>query len=347
MTKALINDIIKICPKSFENHNLANYTTFHVGGSADVAAFPQNTDQLKKIIRLCTENSIPLKILGGGSNVIISDKGFKGVIIINKSEHWEIIDTNDKLQVETKTPEQTEVRLESYGEEYYTTQGLNYKDPENRRVRVKAASGVRIIPFIKSLFLNDITGLQWFSGIPASIGGAIYMNMHGGNYFFGDLVQSALLFDGKKTKTVNNSYFKFDYDWSYLHQTHEVVLESDLLLYKGDVKRARDLSIAWARRKSLQPQKSAGCIFQNLNALEQDRLKLPTPSVGYLIDKVLDLKGAQKGGAEISYNHAAFIENRYNATASEVHYLFNLIKEKAKKQCNLDLKSEVEFIGEF
>lgn len=347
MTKEFINDITRVCPNIAENHALADYTTFHVGGPSDIAAFPENTNQLKEIVKLCSAHSIPVKVLGGGSNVIISDKGFRGVVVINKSTNWEIVKEENSLNMEIETQEQIKARLESYGEEYYTTEGLNYKDPQEKRILVKASSGVRLIPFIKSMFLNNITGLQWFSGIPASVGGAIYMNMHGGSYFFGDLVQSALLFDGTKTKTVDNSYFKFDYDWSYLHETKEVILEANLFLYKGNIKKARDLSVTWARRKSLQPQKSAGCVFQNLSTEEQERLKLPTPSIGYLIDHVLDLKGAQKGGAVISYNHAAFIENRRNATANEVHYLYNIIKEQAKKQCNLDLKSEVEFIGEF
>ena len=173
------------------------------------------------------------------------------------------------------------------------------------------------------------------------------MNMHGGEYFFGNFVYNALLFDGENTKTVNHEYFKFGYDWSILHETGEIILEADLLLFYGDVEKAKALSVDWARRKSLQPQKSAGCVFQNLTHEQQEKLNLPTSSIGYLIDKVLELKGTQKGGAIISNNHAAFIENLGHAKAQDVYYLYQVIKEKAKQKLELDLKSEIEFIGEF
>lgn len=346
MSNSLQQALLKITSNIFANKDLYSYTTFNIGGPADFVVIAKSTKEIIEIIKLCKIETIPFKLLGAGSNVVISDKGFRGVVIINKTDQWEISSQNVQLNNQLSS-DSASARLASVGENFYTTDGLDYKDPLDKRVLVKASSGVRVIPFIKALFQKNITGLQWFSGIPASVGGAIYMNMHGGEYFFGDFVHSALLFDGENTKTVDKSYFKFGYDCSILHKTKEIILEADLLLFYGDVEKAKALSVDWARRKSLQPQKSAGCVFQNLTVEQQKKLDLPTSSIGYLLDKVLELKGRQKGDAVISDKHAAFIENLGHAKAQDVYYLYQVIKEKASEKLDLDLKSEIEFIGEF
>jgi UDP-N-acetylmuramate dehydrogenase len=121
----------------------------------------------------------------------------------------------------------------------------------------------------------------------------------------------------------------------------------DLNLKQGDIRNAREFVRHWARIKSKQPQRSAGCIFKNLSAQEQVDLDLPSLSTGYIIDKVLKLKGKRKGDAIISTHHAAFIENLGSAKAADVFYLLNLIRETAQKKLGLDLKQEVELIGDF
>ena len=173
------------------------------------------------------------------------------------------------------------------------------------------------------------------------------MNMHGGRFFFGDIVESAVVFNGQKVRRVGHSYFDFDYDYSILQKTGESVLEADLQLSRGDIAPAKLAARQWALRKAVQPQKSAGCIFQNLSAVQQATLGLPTSSIGYLIDKVLQLKGVRRGDAIISERHAAFIENLGHARATDVYYLYNLIRNTAREKLNIDLVAEVEFIGSF
>ena len=92
---------------------------------------------------------------------------------------------------------------------------------------------------------------------------------------------------------------------------------------------------------------SAGCIFKNLSSAQQGQFELPTPSVGYIIDKLLNLKGYQKGDAQISTYNAAFIENLNNASADDVYYLIQLVQENAQKKLNLNLETEVQLIGDF
>ncbi|MFQ5633047.1 MAG: UDP-N-acetylmuramate dehydrogenase [bacterium] len=322
---------------------LAEYTTIGVGGKASFFVTAKSTEQILRAIQACREFEEPFRVLGCGSNVIISDTGFPGLVIQNRAAKWQVLHISATGAVDRSVP----ARFETVSEEYYTTEGLTYSDERAAPVLVRVDSGARFAPLMKSLFRKGITGLQWFAGVPATIGGATYMNMHGGPFFFGDFIQRARLLSGDTVTTVNHDYFQFDYDWSILHKTNEVVLCVDLLLRKGNVENARKLAREWARRKAIQPQKSAGCIFQNLDEADQNRLGLPMPSIGYLLDRVLHLKGKQIGGAIISPRHAAFIENTGQTTASDVFRLAQFIREKAKTELDIELKLEVEFVGKF
>ncbi|HPN74609.1 MAG TPA: hypothetical protein PK386_04895, partial [Candidatus Marinimicrobia bacterium] len=115
----------------------------------------------------------------------------------------------------------------------------------------------------------------------------------------------------------------------------------------GNVEQARIVAQEWKSRKSFQPRRSAGCIFKNLSPEAQKQFNLPTSSVGYLIDKVLNLKGLRIGGAVISPKHAAFIENDGTASAKDVYELIKIIKTKAKETLGLELETEVELLGKF
>jgi len=322
------------------NESLGKYSTIKVGGNADFLVLSETSDQLKHILFLARECETPFIILGKGSNVIISDEGYKGLVIINTSKNWEVLDktTDDKLTVKTQP------RFES------DFSGINkeeYDSSINDDIIIRVDSGVGVNYLMHELYKQNITGLQWFSGIPATVGGAMYMNMHGGEFFFGNLVRGATLIDGIEIKKVSNEYFQFDYDWSILHQTGEIILEAELCLTKGNLETAVKLTKEWAQHKAQQPKRSAGCIFRNLSRDEKEKLGLPTTSVGYLIDKELGLKGRRIGDAVISEKHAAFIENLGQASANDIYTLTRLIKQKAKTKFGLDLQEEVQFIGKF
>lgn len=339
--KLLKNDLKSDSVLVKEKEPLALYTTLGVGGKAKLLAKAANSGQLESAVKLASHYNVPCLTLGKGSNVIISDAGFDGLVIINNSNNWEIMGQTSASPVSLKLAG----RFDPVNREAYSESDLDYSDEDAGGVLVRADSGIKINVLMNDLFKQGITGLQWFAGIPATVGGAVYTNMHGGRNYFSEIVEKARLTDGKVIKEVNQSYFKFDYDWSILHQTKEIILWVDLRLKKGNVNKAKKLAKEWARQKSFQPQRSAGCIFQNLSEEERKRLNLPTSSVGYLIDRVLNLKGVKKGGAVISLSHAAFIENSGNARAADVIELINLIKEKAKTQLGIDLKTEVELIG--
>jgi UDP-N-acetylmuramate dehydrogenase len=325
-----------------DNQSLAKYTTMKVGGKADIAILSENSNQLKQAILLARECEVPFIILGKGSNVIISDAGYRGLVIINTSKKWKAIQGNEPIPSKEKIP----ARFNS-DESGFNHREISSELTEIERVYIRADSGININYLMHELYKSGITGLQWFAGIPATLGGAIYMNMHGGEYFFGDLVRSATLLDGTTVKKVNNTYFNFDYDWSILHNTGEIILDADLRLTRGNLEAAKKLTEDWARHKANQPRRSAGCIFRNLSEEQREKYNLPSTSIGYLIDKILDLKGEQIGDAIISEKHAAFIENLGKATASDVYGLMQLVKEKARIKLGLELQEEVQLIGRF
>ena len=325
---------------------LSLHTTLGVGGPAARLVTATNVEQIQGGLQLAHQFNLPVFILGWGSNLIVSDRGFAGLVIKNRAQNWQILDATVKLKT---TPQKTLARLQPEGEGYYRIDDLMYSEEDSPPAIVQAEAGAKIDTLMKALFKPGITGLQWFAGIPATVGGAVCMNMHGGYHFFGDFVHQALLFDKKtnNVKQVEQTYFEFDYDYSVLQKTREAVLWVQLRLFRGEVKRARATAREWARRKALQPQRSAGCIFRNLSSEEQKRLNLPTPSIGYLIEHVLKLKGIRRGDAIISPRHAAFIENLGQGRAQEVKELINLIAEKAKTELGLELREEVEYVGEF
>lgn len=295
---------------------VAPFTTIGCGGPAELLAEVSTSGDLETALQQARALSFPVRVLGKGSNVLVSDKGFNGLILINNSYHWQILESANQSK-------------------------------EQNSVIVRVDSGCRISSLANGLLKEDIGGLEWFSGIPATVGGAIYMNMHGGEYFFGPLVHQALLTNGTQQKVVDNSYFNFAYDYSYLQQSAEIVIWADLRLTRGLAAESRRQAKEWAGAKAHQPQKSAGCIFRNLKPTEQQRLQLPTPSTGYVIDKLMGLKGLQIGGARIAPTHAAFIENTGTASSSDVYDLIRHIRKMALSKLQLELKTEIELIGEF
>jgi UDP-N-acetylmuramate dehydrogenase len=320
-----------------QDEALAKHSTIGIGGNARLLVSVNNSRQLEKAIMLAITHAHRYIIIGKGSNIIFTDSGYDGLVIINTSKKWKVI---GKLEGgESKLS--TKSRFKSLQSEITA----NYDDANSPDIRIRADSGVRIDYLRKAMYKEGITGLEWFAGIPSTVGGAIYMNMHGGEYFFGDLVEGATITNGQNKRRVDKDYFKFDYDWSIFHKTNEIILEADLRLKRGEIEKAQLLAKKWAKAKSFQPRRSAGCIFRNLSTEEQSKLNLPTSSVGYIIDQVLELKGMRIGDAIISPRHAAFIENLGQATAHDVLNLIELVKREAKSKLGVELKEEIQIIG--
>lgn len=322
-----------------EEQSLAQFTTLRVGGNARLLVTADDFNALELSVRLAVADQVPFRVIGCGSNLIISDRGFDGLIILNRSKSWEIIG-----ETKVSKPKRITSRYNPIDEELRAGEADVSSLPKKI---VRVDSGFSNSALIEEMFKQGLTGLEWFSGIPSTVGGAVYMNMHGAHAYFGHLVHRAQLTDGVTTKIVDNAYFQFAYDFSILQQTKEIVLWIELLLDAGNVEQAGQKAKEWRLLKSRQPRRSAGCIFKNLAPEIQKKYNLPTSSIGYLIDKVLNLRGYRIGGAFISEKHAAFIENDGTAKADDVYQLVELIKVKAHDALGLELETEVEFVGKF
>lgn len=307
---------------------MSAHTTFKIGGNAQIYLDIDKIDDLIKAIRLCQKLELPVFIFGGGSNVIVSDKGINGVVIKNNCKKFEVAHVSGKI------------KNKSAGWQIDVDKALVY-----------AESGVLMNQLVRFTIEQGFGGLEYQLGLPGTVGGAIYMNSNFPlkQQYVGDALYTAKLItkDGI-IKEVDKSYFKFAYDKSILQESEEILLS---VIFKLD---PIDKKILWERgmealehRNKTQPKGySAGCTFRNISISEASLI--PTPnnitSAGYLIDKT-GLKGKKIGDAIISDTHANFILNTGSAKAEDIAKLIDLIKKEVYKKFGVNLHLEVKTVG--
>lgn len=301
-----------------QNHSLAPYTTFNIGGPAEFFIHSKTPHQFLLILKLIHQTrterkfAFPTTLLGHGSNLLISDSGLSGLVIRNNLDSkFQIPDSNGPFP-----------------------------------------SGLDLQNLIKKTLNNNLVGLEQFAYIPASLGGAIVSNIHGADKSnFNQFLDTIQVFDLKtgQQKTLKASDLDWDYDKSeFQTKPNLIILSASLKLKKGDGKKAlTTYQTIFDTKKQSQPFPSAGCIFKNLPAKALATAGLSTTSTGYLIDKLLHLKGFSIGDAKISNKHANFIVNTGKATSQDVYQLIKHIQQLAKQKLNINLKPEIKFLGSF
>lgn len=287
---------------------LAPLTTFKVGGPAEWLARIRAVDELQWLLSEAAQAGIAVTLLGGGSNILVSDAGVRGVVV--------------------------QLKL------------MNITQPSPGCVRADA--GVSINGLVRWTIGRGLAGLEAWAGTPGSVGGAIYGNAHWGGRNIGDLIQHvALVTPAGALVEVARDDMGFAYDTSRLHRTREVLVWAEFRVTPGDVTALRDVARASLHyRKGTQPlaMPSAGCIFQNPNpATEAVPAGVPA-SAGALIDRA-GLKGQTVGGARISETHANFIVNDGQATAEDVRTLIERARAAVKDQFGVVLRDEIVYLG--
>lgn len=299
-------------PRVKQNEPLEDHTYFKIGGPADLFFTAQSVVELKKAIQICKEMSIPFIVLGGGSNVLISDRGFRGVVIKNRSNG---------------------IKMSGYkGQFVHGERSLS-------NVFLEADSGVPLNQLIRYSIDQGLAGLEIFLGTPGSVGGAIYNNSHFDNQFIGDRLHSAKVLKKGEIVDVGREHFRFSYDYSTLQKSKEILLSATFLLHSGKKEELWRIGTESVnKRKETQPLDfpSSGCVFKNPKDIQ----------AGYLIEKC-NLKGMTVGGAKISEKHGNFIINTGGAKASDIFSLIKLVKEKVKENYGYLLETEVFLIGDF
>ncbi|OGY41870.1 MAG: UDP-N-acetylenolpyruvoylglucosamine reductase [Candidatus Buchananbacteria bacterium RBG_13_36_9] len=298
---------------------LAKYTTFKIGGQAKYFFIAQSNEDLVRVITFAKKLKIPFYILGNGSNVLVSDQGFNGLMILNKAS--DIIFGKDN--------------------------------------KVVADAGVMLVDLINKIIDQGLTGLEWGIGIPGTIGGCVRGNAGAYGGQISDNLIGVEIMKGGKQFVLKNEQCKFGYRESAFKHNNDLIISAEFQLQKGDKKQslAKIKDILKTRNEKLPEFPSAGSVFKNvminsenedivkklinLPAEYQERKKIPA---AWLIES-LDLKGYKIGGAQISDKHANFIVNIGKATANDVLQLISYIKMKVRDKLGVQLLEEIEYVG--
>jgi len=305
-----MNDQQKNCLKSFFRGKLLcdtllkDFVSFKIGGPAEVIAFPYDLEDLIKLYLFLRNEKISYLVLGEGTNILIRDGGFKGVVI--------------KLSLGFSN-----VKLDKI---------------EGRKVFVKAQAGGRLSNTLKFSLQNSLTGLEFTSGIPGSIGGALIMNAGAYGGEIKDIISSVDVLTSQGTVI---ELRREDISFSYRKSN----LPSDYIIIgvKFELKQGNKQEIAALIQKTLNKRKnsqplnlpSAGSVFKNP----------PGHFAARLIEEI-GLKGYQVGGAAVSEQHANFIVNQGSATAKDVLELMAIIQEKVWQEKGIKLEPEIRVVGE-
>lgn len=282
-----------------EHEELKKHTTYKVGGQCDFFVQPSSIDKLLLLLKFIKENNIYYKVLGNGSNVLISSRKFNGIII--------------------------------------SLNNLNSIKFDNDIVEAEA--GVLLIKLSNACANENLGGLEFASGIPGCVGGAIFMNAGAYKSDMSEvLIDVTYIDDNLNIVTTKKEDLDFSYRHSIFQEKNYIIISARMKLYSEDKEEILTLmNTRRQRRIESQPLEypSAGSVFRN-----------PSDDVfsGKLIEE-LGFKGYSIGGAKVSEKHANFIVNYNNATAEDIKELIDEIKNKVKKEYNIDLKVEQEFVN--
>jgi UDP-N-acetylmuramate dehydrogenase len=295
------------------NEPLAPYTTFKIGGPADLLYEATTAEALANAVLAARGLDVPYFVLGLGANVLIGDRGFRGMVIRNTAAAHEFREQGDLCQLWTES------------------------------------GGV-----IKNLILESVnrgwSGLEHYVGIPSTVGGAVWQNLHflspaparDRTMFIAEIFESCeILSEENERKRVGADYVRFGYDDTVFHHRRDVVLSATFTLQRSDpaiLHRILQENLSWRGGKHpwLEWHPSAGSIFKKIEGV----------GAGRLVDEC-GLKGFRHGGAQISHIHANIVVNLGGATAKDVRELITMAQQTVEAQCGVHLEPEIGFVGEF
>lgn len=289
---------------------LGPLTTFRVGGPADWLLETRSSEELVEALALACAAAVPVTLLGGGSNVLVSDRGVRGLVIRPRGG------------------------------------AIRRRDAAH----VVADAAVSVNGLVRWTIAHGAAGLEAWAGTPGTVGGAIYGNAHFGGRLIGDLVSEVQLVDrAGRMADVAAADMEFGYDRSRLQQTGEVLLSATFRVSAGnpaDLRATARQSLALRKRTQPLDVPSAGCVFQNPDPA-RDRLPEGMPwSAGALVDRA-GLKGVAVGGARVSPTHGNFVVNDGTATAAEIRALVERCRVAVRERFGVELREEIVYLGDF
>ena len=280
---------------------MKNHTTFRIGGPADALALPKTPEEVAEVVRFCHEHAQPYYVLGNGSNLLVSDEGYRGIV------------------------------LQLY---------RNFNDIQVNGEMITVQSGAMLAAVARTAYQNGLTGLEFASGIPGTIGGAVVMNAgaYGGEMKH-VLREVTVLTKEGEVLAIPAKALELGYRTSVIPKNGWIVLGAVLQLKKGDPEQIL------ARMEELKEQR-----------ITKQPLDLPSAGStfkrpeGYFAGKLImdaGLRGFTVGGAQVSEKHCGFVVNRGNATAADVWELICEVKRRVKERTGVELEPEVKLLGDF
>ncbi len=295
------------------HERLAPYTTFRIGGPADLLLEAMSADELANGVLAARELGVPYFVLGLGANVLIGDRGFRGLVIRNTASAHEFRENGDACELWTE-------------------------------------SGATVKSLIQESVARGWSGLEHYVGIPSTVGGAVWQNLHflspaperERTMFIAEVFQSCeILSQENERKRVDAGYVQFGYDDTVFHHRRDIVLSATFRLTRKDpavLHRILQENLSWrgAKHPWLDWHPSAGSIFKKIEGV----------GAGRLVDQC-GLKGFRHGDAQISHMHANIMVNLGHATAKDVRELITIAQQAVETKCGVHLDPEIGFIGEF
>lgn len=292
----LKNAVDAVNIKRIAPFNFAKNTTYGLGGKAICAYYPKTPWQAKRVYDHLKSNGTHFEVVGCGSNLLVADSGMEG----------EVISTRDLRGI---------IRLSAD--------------------KLLCLAGTTVSELLAYCKKRNLSGLEYLYGIPATVGGAAYMNAGVSGFAIGDNIEGVCVYDGK-VAYLSHEKCKFGYRRSTMCDINALILSIIVKVNEYDAQTINDKINYFKNRRSHLPKgKSCGCVFKNPEGY----------SAGYLIDSA-GLKGFTIGGARVSDVHADFILNE-GATSYEVKTLIDLVKSRVFEKFGIELQEEVVYIGEF
>ena len=280
---------------------MKNHTTFRIGGPADALALPKTPEEVAEVVRFCHEHAQPYYVLGNGSNLLVSDEGYRGLV------------------------------LQLY---------RNFNEIQVNGEMITVQSGAMLAAVARTAYQTGLTGLEFASGIPGTIGGAVVMNAGAyGGEMKNVLKEVTVLTKEGEVLVIPAKALELGYRTSVIPKNGWIVLGAVLQLKKGDQEQIL------ARMEELKEQR-----------ITKQPLDLPSAGStfkrpeGYFAGKLImdaGLRGFTVGGAQVSEKHCGFVVNRGNATAADVWELICEVKRRVKEMTGVELEPEVKLLGDF
>ncbi len=293
--------------KVIKNAPMKEYTSFKVGGHADILVDPGHKDRLVKTIIYLENENIPYIIMGNGSNMVFRDGGYRGVVILT----------------------------------YSNVDGSNMGDVDVHDSNVTAGAGILLSTLAKLMAEDGLSGLEPISGVPGTLGGAVFMNAGAYGGEIKDIIKSVRAYDpaSNTVETIKKTDMDLGYRHSIFHENGKIILDVTLeLTHENPQKITATMRELTKKRNAKQPVNlpSAGSFF-----------KRPE---GFFAGKLIQdsgLKGLQRGGAQISELHSGFMVNAGDATAQDIEDLMSVVQAVVFDKFGVMMEPEVRIIGEY